>query len=103
MLPDPDGRDWRWELDALAPIAAQSQRLASDVMKHLYDLAEVYGPRSGVVRVEQLRADLSSRHGMQFSPQPPPTSQASKFNITVQSGNAYTAETMTFHERPPGS
>jgi hypothetical protein len=103
VLPETDGRDWRWELDALAPIAAQNQRLPSDVMKHLCDLAEVYGPRSGVVRAEQLRADLSSRHGMQFSLQSPPTPQASKFNITVQSGNAYTAETMTFHERPSGS
>ena len=55
----PDGRDWRDELDGLADLAAEAGKTPTDIMNSLRDLAQRFGPHSGNVNADHVRAQLA--------------------------------------------
>jgi hypothetical protein len=61
---DPDGRDWRFEIDMLAGLAADAGCSPAEVIAHLCSLAEEFGPRAGQVDGSTIRRALMSRFGI---------------------------------------
>jgi hypothetical protein len=55
----PDGRDWRAELDGLTDLAAEAGKTPTDIMDRLRGLAERFGPSSGNVNADHVRAELA--------------------------------------------
>lgn len=55
----PDGRDWRAELDGLSDVAAEAGKTPTDIMDRLRGLAGRFGPHSGNVDADHVRAELA--------------------------------------------
>jgi hypothetical protein len=63
----PDGQAWRAELDGLTELAEEAGTTPMAIMNQLRDLAQRFGPRSGNVNAEHLRAELA-RYRIYVSP-----------------------------------
>ncbi|WP_297619606.1 hypothetical protein [Nocardia sp.] len=64
VQPEPDGQDWRTELDGLTDLAARAGCKSSDLLEHLFVLAQGFGPREAVIDGDQLRGELHSQYGL---------------------------------------
>jgi hypothetical protein len=87
VLAEPDGRDWRNELDGLSELAVASGQSATTVMEHLCGLAAEFGPRSGVIDAEHLRRELYRRYDLRLSLPGPSASQQTRGVNVVNSGS----------------
>jgi hypothetical protein len=102
----PDGRDWRAELDSLADLADAAGRSPADIMTHLLAIAGRFGPRSGNVDADLVRAELArfevylpaARTGLR-RPMPHTTIHASG-NSTVFNGQVMNFNAVHFHGSP---
>ncbi|MFE3756531.1 hypothetical protein ACFXO9_19705 [Nocardia tengchongensis] len=63
---DSDDRDWRTELDALQSITADSGTTPAALLRLLRGLAENYGPHSGEIDADHLRAVLRHAHDIRL-------------------------------------
>lgn len=55
----PDGRDWREELGGLADLAALAGKTPTDIMNALRSVVHQFGPHSGNVDADHVRAQLA--------------------------------------------
>jgi hypothetical protein len=103
----PDGRDWRAELDGLTDLAAEAGKTPTDIMDRLRGLAERFGPRSGNVNADHVRAELA-RFQIYLSaasigvrrPSSHATTINASGNSTVISGHVQHFGTININSRP---
>jgi hypothetical protein len=93
----PDGRDWRVELDGLAELAAAAGKSPADIMTHLLAMAGRFGPRSGNVDADHVRAELA-RFGVDLPAAETKSSRSPSHTTINASGNStvFSSEVMSF-------
>ncbi len=99
VLANSDTPEWRHELDGLSSLTTHSSRPPTDIMGHLVELAEEFGPRGGDFDAGLLRRRLLSRFGLRLSaPAPDSTRQAPLVSGTnTGPGTVIIGYNQTFH------